>query len=150
MVTVTKKGFGFWKKTVVEHNGQTSEHSGNAEVEVNDNSTCITEKGVFTENSTCYLNSPEGDNPNGTSLPDGQLVGKSKNIVVENAEGERREYKSGILSIKSMEKHGEKVEVYENGLFGKKLVDTFDASEVGKIESEDCNVCKSTNPFYKD
>lgn len=47
-----------------------------------------------------------------------------------------------------MEKKGDNVQIIENGIFGKKVVATFHSGEIGKIESEDCNVCKSVNPIY--
>ena len=145
MTKVTKTGFGFWKQTVVEHNGRTDVYSGSAEVEKKGNSVCVTEKGLFSENSTCYLES-SGNSNSGAVLPDGKLVGASKSIAIESTNGERKEYNSGFFSVNSMEKHGNQVQVVQNGIFGKKVIDTFDAKDVGKIESEDCNVCKSTNP----
>lgn len=148
MTTVKKTGFGFWKKTVVEHNGRTDTYGGNAEVAEKDGSVCVTERGLFTDNSTCYLTSSKDKN-SGSSLPDGTLVGKSKNITVENTNGERTTYASGILSINSMEKNGDKVHVVQNGVFGKKIIDTIDAVNINAIDSEDCNVCKSINPYYK-
>lgn len=90
MAKVSTTGFGFWKKTVVEHNGKTDVYSGNAKVDVSEGSTCVTETGVFTENSTCYLEKSE---KTAQSLPDGQLVGKSKNIAVERANGKDKNIK---------------------------------------------------------
>lgn len=149
MAKVTKKGFGFWKKTIVEHNGKIDVFKGNAQVKQKGNSVCITEKGLLSENTACYLEKPSNGNTGG-ALPNGQIVGKSKNIAVENIKGKRKEYKSHILSINSMEKRGDQIQIVQNGLFGKKVIATLNANDVSKIESEDCNVCKSVNPVYKD
>lgn len=146
MATVTKTGFGFWKKTVVEHAGKTDVYKGNAEVEYKDGSVCVTEKSIFASNSSCYIE--EKDSERGSNLPDGNLVGKSKSITVETHSSGAKRYESGIFAVNSMEKHGDKVQIVQNGIFGQKVIDTLDARDVGKIESEDCNVCKTVNPIY--
>lgn len=150
MTTVTKQGFGFWKKTIVEHNGKVDVYKGNAEIEQHDGSICITERGIFSENSTCYLQPVEKAYANADLLPDGVLVGKSKSIVVETSNGDQKTFSSGVFAINSMEKRGDKVHVIENGLFGKKTIDVLDATSIQKIASADCNVCKATNPLYHD
>lgn len=147
MARITKRGIGPWRKTIVEHAGSTDVYSGSATVSNKDGSLCVTEKGLFSENSTCYLDEPASNSSD--SLPNGSLVGKSKSIVVEKQDGSRSEFKSGIMSIQSMEKSGNKVHVKETGLFGTKVTAVLDANDIVKIESEDCNVCKSANPLYK-
>lgn len=149
MANVYKKGFCFWKKTVVEYNGNIDEYSGNAIVEQNDGSVCVTEKGLIHERSSCYLES-NGTSSSKEQFPDGELVSKSKSIAIETSDGDRKVYDSSILAINSMEKSGDQVNIVKNGIFGKEVIDTIDANQISKIESENCNVCKATNPVYKD
>ncbi|MDH3998539.1 MAG: hypothetical protein OET90_06830 [Desulfuromonadales bacterium] len=148
MATVTKKGIGPWRKTVVEHAGKTETFSGSAKVTEQNGAVCVTESGIFKSKEVCYLDKSAPSK--GSALPDGQLVGKSKSISVELNNGEKRVYDSSITSINSMEKSGENVKVVKNGVFGSKVVDTIKANDIANIQSEDCNVCKSMNPIYKD
>lgn len=142
---VTKRGLLFWKKTVVEHSGGTSEFSGNAEVIESNGSVCVKEAGLISSETSCFLKQDRAS----SGLPDGTLVGRSKSIDVQQADGTSRTYQSGPLSLHSMEKHGEEIVVKKSGLFGDKVVDRVRASSVSNIVSEDCNVCKSLNPLYR-
>ncbi len=146
MANIKKQGFGPWKKTIVEHNGQQDVYSGNAEVQDHGDTVCVTERGFFTEKSVCYLD--DSSDKKSSTLPDGQLVGKSKSIALQT-HGDTKQYESGILSVNSLEKNGDEIHVVQNGLFGKKVIDKLDANSIEVIESEDCNVCKGINPVYK-
>lgn len=150
MAIVTTRGIGPWKKTIVEHAGKTEVFSGNAEVTKHSNGTvCVAEQGFFTSKSACYMDSEKKSPPSG-SLPDGTLVGKSKSITIETRSGERKTFESSPLSINSMEKSGNEVKIVKNGIFGSSVVEVIKASDISKIESSDCHVCKSLNPVYQD
>ena len=147
MATISKTGFGWWKKTVVEHAGKTEVYKGNAKVEYKEGSVCVTESSLLSQNSTCYIE--KKDSSQTSSLPDGTLVGKSKSIKIAKNSGGSMVYDSGIFGVNSMEKSGDTVSIVRNGIFGKRVVDTFKADDIARIESEDCNVCKAVNPVYK-
>lgn len=147
--TVRREGMLWWKKTVVEHGGGTTSFSGSAKVSESDGNVCIKEQGVFASETTCFLKQNSVAVGENTSLPDGKVVGRSKSIEVRTSDGEFRSYRSGPLSLHSMEKNGDEIVVKKSGLFGDKIVDKLSAAEVSSISSEDCNVCKAVNPLYK-
>lgn len=148
MANVYKTGFGPWKKTIVEHAGQQAVHSGSASVETKNGTVCVTDKGVFVDNSTCYLNE-ESDGGSG-GYANGKLVGSSKEIALKMADGQVKSYQSGIFGVNSLEKSGNTISVVKRGLFGSSVVDQVSADEVQSIKSEDCKVCKGINPLYEE
>lgn len=149
MVKVKTTGFGFWKKTVVEHAGRTSSFSGSVKVEEKQGATCVTEKGLFSSNSACFLHDDVPGNTGASALPDGRLVGKSKSIGLITEDGSTLRYNSKPLSINRLEKHGDEVRVISSGIFGEKVVDRMPADKIKAIDSEDCNTCSSLNPLYQ-
>lgn len=148
MANVYKTGFGPWKKTVVEHAGQRTIHSGGASVETKNGTVCVTDKGLFADNSTCYLNE-EPDKGSG-GYADGKLVGSSKEIALKMSGGQVKNYRSGVFGVNSLEKSGDTISVVKRGIFGNSVVDHVSASEVQSIKSEDCKVCKGVNPLYEE
>ncbi len=149
MVKVKTTGFGPWKKTIVEHAGRTSTYSGSVRVEEKQGATCVTEQGLFSSSSACFLNDDTPVSGNASAFPDGKLVGRSKSIGVVTEDGNTRRYDSNPLSINRLEKEGDEVRVISSGIFGDKVVDRIPADRVRAIDSEDCNVCQQLNPLYQ-
>ncbi len=149
MAKITKTGIGPWKKTIVEHAGNKDVFSGSAKITKEAGVTCVEEEGFFSSNTVCYVEDDEDTNKKG-GLPDGTIVGSSTEISVEMKDGTKRRYESSIMGINSMVKEGNQLHIVKKGLFGNKVIDVVEASQVASIKSEDCNVCKGINPLYTD
>ncbi len=146
---ITTTGFGPWRKTVVEHGDTTTTFSGPVTVEKKDGATCVTDNGVFSSNSTCFIEETSPGTNGAPRLPDGELVGRSKSIEIRKSNGQVARYDSKPLSINRLEKDGDEVRVISKGLFGDKVVDRLPARDLLAINSEDCSVCRRLNPLYK-
>lgn len=146
---ITTKGFGPWKKTIVEHGETTTTFSGSVSIDKKDGATCVTEKGLFSNNSTCFIEEPAAGGVGATHLPDGELVGRSKSIEIRKGDGNVARYDSKPMAINRLEKTGDEVRVISKGLLGEKVVDRLSAQDVVAINSEDCSVCRKLNPLYK-
>jgi hypothetical protein len=145
MLKISKSGFGPWAKTVVEAADGRHVFKGSADVKTSEHSTCVTEKGLFSQHATCFLHD---DASLATGPADGPLVGASKSIEVKAREGGTKRYGSGLTSVNRLERQGEDIVVTSRGLFGDREVDRMKADEVGSITSSDCSLCKSVNPLY--
>lgn len=149
MVQVKKAGISFWKKTIVEHERGTTVFNGSAKVEVKNGTTCVTENGLFSSAKTCYVEPETADGCGARpSLPDGDLVGRSKSIELVAADGSTKRYDSKLLTINRLVKQGDEVRVISKGVFGEKVIAQMPSRDLRAINSEDCGVCGQLNPLY--
>lgn len=145
--TVTTKGWWLFKQTIVEHGGGKTVFGSGAKITDTEGSLCVKEAGFFHPKSTCFLKGEDSDSQ-GSSLPDGKVVGRSKEIQIKTADGSCKTYKSSPFSLHSLVKQGDEVIVKKTGFFSEREVERIPASQVSTIISEDCNVCKALNPIY--
>jgi len=138
-VKVKKEGWWIFQETVVEHTGGTSRFSANAEVMDHGNAVCVTERGVFSDESTCFLKDPPG--MAGQSLPQGEVVGSSKSVTIAKRDGQAQRYDGSPLGPVSVTKQGGDLVV--------KKVARVRESDVSSVSSEDCDLCRAVNPLYK-
>jgi len=146
-VHVQREGILF-KKTTVHHNGGETVYHGDVEVTIGESGTCVKERGFFTDTETCYLNDPpKGDG--GSRLPDGEIVGSSKSVILTGKNGEVQEIAGTAFSPVSIRKEAGELVVEGAGFFGRKELARVPASEVAGVTSEDCSLCRAVNPLYK-
>lgn len=143
MATIKKSGWGPWAKTTVEHGGKTDTFSGEAQISEEAGRICVSDKGFISDKEACYLEETETSSKRSSPIPDGEVVSRgSKQISIETEQG-KKSFDGGFFSTNSVSKSGDKVSVVKHGMFGDKVVEEYNANNISKIESENCNICKA-------
>jgi len=143
---ISTTGWGPWRKTTVTHAGKTHVFSGDAEVKTSANGICVTEKGILSENTSCFLNQTPGSP--GTSLPNGNITGRSKAVELAMADGSVQKFEGNPFGVVSVQKEGNTLSVVEHGVFSNKVIASVPVSNVAAVSSDHCAVCEAINPLF--